>query len=218
MSTYTYSIANDTSNSLLNSSVLNTTIEDSSISSVCTEISTHGDNINIKFEETLTVEDKNTLDSLVSNHDGTPTEENETIQELDAEGFPVTRVKGMYIDTTKTFYGRGFSSVATAGQASNMDYTLVSDAHIDKVDIYLQNQSWGDYMSFQIVHPTYGVVNEFGDNWFVNSSREKQEPLDPPQISNLIPAGMILRILYTSTGLVNVDFKCNFHFQEPINA
>lgn len=215
MSSYNYSIANDTQNGLLNLTNLAENIEASTIVPTLDNISTNGDSIVIYFNANLSTEEQATLLALLNAHDGTPDPELPE-PELDAEGYPVTRIKGMYIDTSKAFYGRGFSGTATAGQINNMDYTLPNDIYIDKVDIYLKNQDWADKMQFQVVHPVYGVVNQFGENWYVNSSREKQEQIDPPQISNLVPAGMILRIVYDSKGATDVDFKCNFHFQEPI--
>lgn len=215
MSSYTYSIATDTPNALVNLDSLAEAIEASTISATLSGINTSGDELIIVFQSALTSEETISLNGLVAAHDGAPTPELPE-PELDAEGYPVTRIKGLYVDTSKAFYGRGFSGTVTAGTVGNVDLTLPVAAHIDAISIYVKDQAWGDKVAFQIVHPIAGVVNDFAADWYINSSREKQEIVNPPQISGLIPAGMIIRVAYTSVGSTDVQVNCNLHLQEPI--
>lgn len=136
--------------------------------------------------------------------------------ERDADGKAIIRIKQLYVDTELGFYGRGFTGTAIAGETTMLDYTLVNDAHIDAVDMYIKNQAWGDYVCFKIVAPGDVEINSFGGPWYLDTSRERQQQINPPQISGLIPAGITLRIEYISTGVTDVEFKCNFRLQEPI--
>ena len=65
---YTYSIADDTLNSLLNSDSLDKEIVASAIAQVLDFIETSGDVCNVWFEETLT--DQGDLDTIMSAHTG----------------------------------------------------------------------------------------------------------------------------------------------------
>jgi hypothetical protein len=69
--TYNYSIANDTANGEVNSTVLQSQINDSSISTgVLIDIGTTGDDLGITFDVALSAGDKTTLDGVVAAHTG----------------------------------------------------------------------------------------------------------------------------------------------------
>ena len=95
MSSYNYSISLDTSNALLNSSKLETSIQASSISQVLSGISTNGDSMIIKFGTSLTAEEQGTLNALVASHDGTPDAELPEI-EIDKDGRQIQRSAATY--------------------------------------------------------------------------------------------------------------------------
>ena len=71
MSTYNYSIANDTANALLNNGVLSAAISASTISVSLDTINSDGDIISIIFTSAISASEEITLTSLVNAHDGT---------------------------------------------------------------------------------------------------------------------------------------------------
>lgn len=67
---YTYSIATDTANGIVNSTILKNEIASSSIVIALDYIETGGDVLDIWFKDILSVDDKLTLDTVVAGHQG----------------------------------------------------------------------------------------------------------------------------------------------------
>ena len=95
MSSYNYSIANDTSNALLNSENLYIEVESSIISPSLDRIDTEDDTMTLIFTSSLTIGEKTTLDALVAAHDGTPNPETPEI-EIDDDGRQVQKSAATY--------------------------------------------------------------------------------------------------------------------------
>lgn len=102
------------------------------------------------------------------------------------------------------FRGIGFSGVALPAQKTNIDFVMTTEMFINGAEIYLQDNAFGDYIDFEVVHHQSGVLDTFGSHWFVvNGSKVT---LDYPA---KIPAGLTIRLNYTSTGQTSVYVMCN---------
>jgi hypothetical protein len=77
--TYTYSIANHTSNGAVHTPTLKKEIESSSITISLERIDTASDSLKIVFKNSISAGEETTLDNLVSAHDGVAAEEPEAV-------------------------------------------------------------------------------------------------------------------------------------------
>lgn len=94
---------------------------------------------------------------------------------------------------------KGYSGTAAAGVTTNLDYTLPAERWIDGVELSQDGAAKGDTVHFQIVHPTYGVVDQFGDSWNIDHTSGKQGAVLLSYPAK-IPAGLAIRCAYSSTG------------------
>lgn len=90
MSTYTYSIATDTANALVNANDLIEEITQSTISKTVNQINTNGDDLDIIFSSSITSQEETTLDAVVAAHEGNPPTE-ATPLEIDSDGRQIIR-------------------------------------------------------------------------------------------------------------------------------
>lgn len=102
----------------------------------------------------------------------------------------------------------GFTGTATAGQATNIDYTFADTRHLVGLSVILKDQVFGDKVTLQVVHPQAGVVNEFATNWNVSADAQDQGKVEFP-LRGKLDAGLKLRLVYTSVGQTNVSVACN---------
>lgn len=101
----------------------------------------------------------------------------------------------------------------TAGQSQNLDWSVTQltyggvnkDSFFNGVQYYAKNAKLGDTVSFQVVHPSLGVLDEFASNFYVVPDIKDTILL---YRAKLYP-GTTIRIVYTSTGSTDVDFVCN---------
>lgn len=103
---------------------------------------------------------------------------------------------------------QGFTGTATAGQTTNIDYTVSATRYLTGVSVILKDQVFGDKITFQIVHPQAGVVEEFATNWNISADAQDQGTFEFP-LRGKIPAGLKVRLAYTSVGQTNVSVACN---------
>lgn len=124
---YTYSIASDTSNALLNSEILISSVEASTITKTLTTINSSGDSFTIVFDESLTAEEQTTLNALVAAHDGTPTPDEEIPQKVElistTQSQPFT--SKVLSDGRKLFKRvHGIQNTITAGQTGFVSFII----------------------------------------------------------------------------------------------
>lgn len=107
-SQFTYSIENDTLNSKIAPRKLHNSIASSDINIALEGVSTSGDDLNINFKDTITPNEKNILDNIVSQHDGIAGPEDPqtvTFEDTDSTGRPVIR----YAATNKGWHYQAHS-------------------------------------------------------------------------------------------------------------
>lgn len=108
--------------------------------------------------------------------------------------------------------GSHFATI-TAGQTQNIDWTVTQltysgvnkDSYFNGVQYYAENAVIGDTVSFQVVHPSLGVLDEFATGFYVAPNTKDTILL---YRARLYP-GTTIRIVYTSTGASDVNFMCN---------
>ncbi len=104
--------------------------------------------------------------------------------------------------TKLSFNGQKVHATCPAGQSINLDLVMTDDHLLTGAAVSLTNNIESDCIKFQVVHPTYGVVNQFID-WY---AREFDKDLSYPA---KLPAGLTLRVVYTSTGALPVEVYIN---------
>jgi hypothetical protein len=96
------------------------------------------------------------------------------------------------------FAGSSAFGDAPENTNTNVDYTCPFDLCITGAVLLVKGGKFGDKCCLQVVHPTYGVVNEFATDWAIASDIQKQFELDLKYPANLA-AGLKLRIYYKAT-------------------
>jgi hypothetical protein len=126
--------------------------------------------------------------------------QNSTYDPKSVQDFEKTKVQ---------FNGQKASVVCPAGQSAHADLTLTDDHLLTGCSIILKNNIPSDEVNFQIIHPTYGVVNQFAD-WY---AKEFDKILPYPA---KIPAGLTIRVLYISKGTQDVEIYVNFDLHKVL--
>jgi hypothetical protein len=104
---------------------------------------------------------------------------------------------------------KGVREIVPHGETKNIDHTLSAERWLTGLKIILDGkQVAGDTVQLQVVHPTYGVVDQFGDTWNVS---DKSSVIDEmPGYAARLQAGLTLRVAYTSTGPDDVSVGVNY--------
>lgn len=111
---------------------------------------------------------------------------------------------------------KGVIGVAIAGATSSLDLTLTDDILMSGGNIFLaKGAAWGDKVDFQIVHPVYGVINQFITNWYLNPDSTLQA-VPTSSYPAKLPAGITLRVLYSSVGVTDVAIAVNYNCEKVL--
>lgn len=120
------------------------------------------------------------------------------------------------INTDYLVKATGYSGVAAAGTTTNVDFAIgAEDRYINGVHLFLKNHAWTDSIqAFQVVDkdavysPAGTVLSQFVYTWNVNDQVQDQGQSAFSYVAR-IPAGVYIRIIYVSTGLLDVGVKLN---------
>jgi hypothetical protein len=110
----------------------------------------------------------------------------------------------------------GYSGTATLGTTTNVDFAIgAEDRYINGISLFLKDHVWGDTLNLSVVDVDniygYGaglVLKTFGINWNVNDQTQSQGSTIFNYVAR-IPAGIYIRIVYTSTGTTDVKIRLN---------
>jgi len=118
------------------------------------------------------------------------------------------------------FDGIGVQKLLTAGQANqNIDLAMTDDVFVTGGKLRVKNANFGDTVCLQVVDVNnvlgFGanlVLAQFITNWGLVDDQEQQFDEDSPYPAK-VPAGLYLRLVYTSTGTVapNVIMNWDLH-------
>jgi hypothetical protein len=93
------------------------------------------------------------------------------------------------------FAGASATGDAAENTNTNIDYTCPYDLCITGAVMLVKGGVFGDKCSLQVVHPTYGVLNEFATDWAIAEDTQKQFELALEYPANL-PTGLKIRLVY----------------------
>lgn len=110
---------------------------------------------------------------------------------------------------------KGVSVTIPAGTTTNLDMTLAHDYLTTGGSCIVIGAAQGDTVDFQVIHPVYGVVNQFITNWFINPTTSYQE-IPTSFYPAKLPTGLILRVVYHSVGLANVWIAVNYDLEKVL--
>lgn len=97
-----------------------------------------------------------------------------------------------------TFDGKSVLGSAVASETKNFDLLLADDYLITGGVLKVKGAKFFDLATLQIVHPTYGVVNQFVTDYCMNEDTQLQLHLEIPYPAKLI-AGLLIRLVYKAT-------------------
>lgn len=110
---------------------------------------------------------------------------------------------------------KGFSGTVPFGTTANVQVKITEERWINGVELILKNHADGDYINFQVVDVDnvlgYGaglVLKEFGDSWQIKTDTQAQGLISFPYCAKVL-ANLYVRVVYVSTGVLNVTVKCN---------
>lgn len=136
------------------------------------------------------------------------------IPDKDAEGRIVQRSGGVPSDSETRVRFIGTHDFTIAGnQTVTSDWTVPQQQFqgvdattiISGVEFKTVGGCDGDKVSFQVVHPQAGVMDEFGTDYFVF----KDTKMTMKEHRAKIPAGLIIRVIYKSTCATSARYIMN---------
>jgi len=122
----------------------------------------------------------------------------------------------------------GYAGTALAGAVTNFDCAIgPEDRYINGINLLLNSHAWGDTVDLQVIDkdgvlagilyppgtPLPVMLNQFGTNWNIDDSHQDQGKEMFNYVARLY-AGVYVRVIYRSVGLVNVDIKLNCYFHQ----
>lgn len=105
------------------------------------------------------------------------------------------------------FNGQATFGSAIESQTTSADLTLTEDHLMTGGTFLVRGGKFGDKIKLQVIHPIYGVVNQFITDYGVQSDNEFQFSLDLSYPAKLF-AGLSLRVVYISTSEVGQRNYC----------
>ena len=152
----------------------------------------------------------------------------------DKDGYPLIRT-GAFSDS-EGFRARfkGYEAVATKNTTTPLDFLVSEDRYISGVHLIMCDHVFGDSVDFQVVdkdgvgvalgwydQATFDFLGEyvadtFGENWYAESDKQKQEPVIVPYLAKIY-AGLYIRVNYHSVGTVDdVKLKANMRLHKKV--
>lgn len=216
MTRYTYSIINDTLNSKVNLTDLQTEINGSNIVETLQTLSTEEDILAVEFNDTLSEADEATLVALISSHEGLPTSEEITPQEVKiVEEVASAPFASKQLATGQKLFKRvhGLFETIPANSAGTVRFTVpYMQAKINALEII--GASLGDHANFNVYDNAEGTIstipsfklNQFGFNVCMRPEFHKEES----QYDADVIQGMVLELEFTnntnSPSLIGANF------------
>jgi hypothetical protein len=106
----------------------------------------------------------------------------------------------------------GVSTTAAFGTTTNLDLLLTDDVLVTEGVLLARNVAQGDKVSFQILMGEM-VLNQFITDWYLNPDSTNQQTPKSSYPAKL-PAGLTLRVIYTSVGTEDVWIAVNYNLEK----
>lgn len=203
METYSFKIT-DTANDKLLNSELKAEIQNSGVITISvTDVRTTGDDIFIDFPVALSSTEQTELAAIVAAHTGeSPT--------------PVLIVRNQKASESglNTLF-HGFSFTGTKEQTVSSDFVMPEDREIEGAIVHVYNHSPGDFIELSLWMPGSPEVKLADMACEVQIPPSGEFPEFTADRSKPLPAGLILRVSYTSVVGASVDatIGVNFRFE-----
>lgn len=111
---------------------------------------------------------------------------------------------------------QGVSVTVTAGATVNLDLILADDCVIAGGTCFLaKGSAQGDTVDFQVIHPVYGMINQFVTSWFMDPDSTLQ-PVPTSNYPAKLFTGLTLRVVYHSTGSSDVWIAVNYNKEKVL--
>lgn len=111
---------------------------------------------------------------------------------------------------------KGVSATVIAGTTQSIDLLLTDDILMAGGTVLLaKGAAIGDSVHFQVIHPTYGVVNQFITDWYLNPDSTEQA-VPPANYPAKLLAGLTLRLVYHSVGETDVWVAVNYNCEKVL--
>jgi hypothetical protein len=143
---------------------------------------------------------------------------------LDTEGREVQIFEAFSFNGNYEVKATGFRGTAIAGTTTAINFPIgVEDRHMNGIRLILLNHVEADTIGLQVVDIDnvlgYGagiVLKTFGINWNIDSGVSDQGR-DTYNFVAKLPAGVYVRLNYTSNGSVDVTVKLNCSFFKKLS-
>lgn len=133
----------------------------------------------------------------------------------------ITKVS-MFASDNVTFSGKGTLGTAAFGTVSNVDLVMTDDCFLTGGRLRANIPVFGDYVDLQVVDKDnilgYGanvVLNQFVTKWYMRSDDQQQVEILLSYPSKVF-AGLYLRLVYHSTGTVDVGVAVNYELHKAL--
>lgn len=103
-----------------------------------------------------------------------------------------------FVKSKLKFSGQSISSVAQTGETINADLSLSEDYLLTGGVLIVKEAKISDRVSLQVVHPVYGVVNEFVTDYGMSEDQQVQFSLQLVYPAKLF-AGLKIRCKYIAS-------------------
>lgn len=126
-----------------------------------------------------------------------------------------------FVKSALNFNAQGILATVIAGSVQNIDYQVSGDQLITGAYVLVQNGSFGDHVSFQVVDtqglyaPPGTMLNQFVSNWYIQSDSELQADFEINYPAKIL-SGLTLRLIYTSVGSNNPSVAINYLLHEVL--
>jgi hypothetical protein len=111
---------------------------------------------------------------------------------------------------------------AAAAQTTTGDLKLTDDCFITGAVLRTNTSAFGDYAVFQVVDVDnilgYGagtVLGQYVNKWYMRSDAQEQANENTPYPAKIL-AGLYLRLIYTSVGLMPVSVAINYRLHKAL--
>ena len=140
---------------------------------------------------------------------------------MNGSGLIITKAS-MFASDNVLFSGKGVLGTATAGISSNIDLVMTDDCFLTGGILRTNISVFGDYADMQVVDKDnvlgYGVnvvLNQFVTKWYMRSDSQEQFVTSLPYPSKIF-SGLYLRLVYHSTGGINVSAVMNYELHKAL--
>lgn len=177
-------------------------IRQSSITTALDYITLNDTELTVVFKAELSYIEQRVLTDLVNDHIATPLPYNEPTK-VKPTAFPDPDGKRARLYGTHLL-------VCPANTSTSQTYTLLANRYMDGAEYLCEGGQFGDYVDFQVIHPTLGVLDDFCTRWYVLPGRSLYK-LYPA----FVPAGLDIKVTYVNTGTNAAKLALNLMLHQP---